>query len=157
MPIEIRRMEECDLQGAAQVHCLAFPRQQQSGLWIQCNFRAFPRMQLFVALEDGEVIGFILWTQKSGFRPQTVLELEQIAVRPDHQEQGIGEKLITESLSTVRRQLTEVGFALKSVLVTTRIDNQAQRLYQKALGAESVAIIQDLYSGDEVLMLRRFE
>jgi hypothetical protein len=39
--------------------------------------------------------------------------------------------------------------------VTTRTDNHAQRLYRKALGATPEAVIQDLYSADEVIMVAR--
>ena len=37
----------------------------------------------------------------------------------------------------------------------TRSDNGAQKLYRTALGAEVVATISSLYSGDEVLMVAR--
>ena len=46
-------------------------------------------MQFFVAESNGEIRGFIHWTQKSGFRQQVVLELEQIAVHPHFHGQGI--------------------------------------------------------------------
>ena len=44
---------------------------------------------------------------------------------------------------------------LKAVVVTTRADNAAQKLYRKTLGAEVEATIASLYSGDEVLMVAR--
>jgi ribosomal protein S18 acetylase RimI-like enzyme len=40
-------------------------------------------------------------------------------------------------------------------LVSTRTDNQAQKLYRKVLGAEVEATIKNLYSADEVYMVAR--
>ena len=84
---------------------------------------AYPKTRMYVAESDAGVIGFAMWTEKSGFCAQAVLELEQIAVA--------------------------------AVVVTTRADNAAQKLYRKTLGAEVEATIASLYSGDEVLMVAR--
>jgi len=139
----------------AAVHRAAFTRQQMSREWIQANSKAYPRMQYYVAEDEGAILGYIHWTQKSGFRQDVVLELEQIAVHPDFQRTGIGERLITQSLLLVRSQLARRGATLKHLLVTTRADNQAQRLYRKTLGVEVEAQIRDLFPADEVLMLCR--
>ena len=153
--MNVRQMTTHDISAAAQVHKAAFTRQTMSQEWIQCNVSAYPRMQLFVAEQDGEIVGFIHWTQKSGFRPAVVLELEQLAVLPAFQGQGIGRQLITESLPLVRAELDKRGAILKHIIVTTRADNYAQKLYQKTLGVETEATITDLYSADEVFMIRR--
>jgi len=78
--MNIRQMKSQDVGPVAEVHKAAFIRQTMSRDWIQCNFNAYPRMQLFVAEKDGVIAGYIHWTQKSGFRKAVVLELEQIAV-----------------------------------------------------------------------------
>ena len=153
--MNVRQMTTEDIQAVAEVHKTAFLRQRMSLEWIQCNFSAYPRMQFFVAEKDDAITGFIHWTQKSGFRPSVVLELEQIAVQPAYQRRGIASQLITESLPLVRAQLDERDATLKHIIVTTRADNVAQRLYQKILGAETEATISDLYSADEVFMIRR--
>lgn len=44
---------------------------------------------------------------------------------------------------------------MKCILVSTRTDNAAQKLYKKALGAEEAVVIKDLYSHDEVIMISR--
>lgn len=155
MQILVRQMQEVDIDGAASVHGRAFPRQKESRAWIECNFRAYPRMQHFVALAADRVVGLIYWTQKSGFRTEVVLELEQLAVDPDYQGQGIGKLLITSSLPMVCEQLRERGARLKHVLVNTRTDNFAQKLYRDTLGAEVEATIKSLFSGDEVFMIAR--
>lgn len=152
---KIRQMDSNDLERVSEVHAEAFPRQGNSREWIECNFRAYPRMQLFVAEAESTIKGYIHWTQRSGFRPQVVLELEQIAVRPEFQGQGIGTRLIEESLPMLRQQLGERRATIKHIVVTTRADNAAQRLYLKTLGAEVEGIISDLYSADEVFMVAR--
>ena len=81
MPVIILPMHEDDIDAVAKVHAEQFPRQKNSVRWISCNFAAFPRILMFVARDEKDkVIGYIQWIQKSGFRPQSVMELEQIAV-----------------------------------------------------------------------------
>ena len=94
--MNVRQMTAQDIHPAAEVHKAAFVRQSMSQDWIQCNFNAYPRMQLFVAEEEGVIAGYIHWTQRSGFRPTVVLELEQLAVHPDFQGRGIGTRLMED-------------------------------------------------------------
>tara|TARA_R110000764_G_scaffold57147_1_gene124456 strand:- start:722 stop:1195 length:474 start_codon:yes stop_codon:yes gene_type:complete len=153
--MQIRYMMHADLDAAATVHQLAFTRQKHSLQWLEASLNAAPRFLSFVAQEQDRIVGYILWAQKSGFRDQAVLELDQIAVLPELQGIGVGRGLIDESLPLVKAQLASQGSAVKHIIVNTRADNHAQRLYQSALGAEVVATIADLYSADEVLMLAR--
>jgi hypothetical protein len=55
----------------------------------------------------------------------------------------------------VREKLRERGATLKHIIVTTRVDNEAQRLYRKTLGVEIESTITDLFSADEVFMIAR--
>lgn len=151
----VRAAAKTDIPAMAAVHAAAFPRQLDSLAWIECNFKAYPRIAYFVAEKDGELIGFIEWIQKSGFRKEAVLELEQLAVQPSFQGQGIGTALITESILHMGRLLKKRNARIKSIMVTTRTDNQAQGLYRKVLRAEPQAVIRDLYSADEVILLAR--
>jgi len=153
--MKVRLMEKTDLENVAEIHRLTFVRQQNSLQWIQCNFNAFPRFLNFVAEKEGKTLGYIIWIQKSGFRPQAVIELEQLAVSPNCQNQGVGRQLITESLTLVNNHLSLNGSTLKHILVTTRADNFAQQLYKSTLGAEIETTITNLYSDDEVLMIAR--
>jgi ribosomal protein S18 acetylase RimI-like enzyme len=155
MKKRIRKMTDADINSVAEIHRQTFPRQGSSEKWIECNFRAYPRMQYFVAEDDSGIVGFIHWTQKSGFRREVVLELEQIGVLPQRQAQGIGRRLIEQSIPMVREQLNEHGATIKHFMVTTRSDNYAQKLYHKTLSARVECIISDLYSADEVLMIAR--
>ncbi|MCH9716634.1 MAG: GNAT family N-acetyltransferase [Gammaproteobacteria bacterium] len=56
---------------------------------------------IFVARDEkDQVIGYVQWIYKSGFRKEAVIELEQIAVVQDKQGQGVASKLIKESLTS---------------------------------------------------------
>ena len=153
--VKIRRMSSEDLFQASEVHALSFTRQTHSYDWLQCTFKAFPRTLCYVAIKDETIAGYIVWSQKSGFRPEAVVELEQIAVLPSLQGKGIGKILTEHSLQLVREYLLEQGSTLKHVIVTTRADNYAQTLYRQVLKAEVEATITNLYSADEVIMIAR--
>ncbi|RKF13772.1 GNAT family N-acetyltransferase [Alginatibacterium sediminis] len=148
-------MSEADLKDAAFVHQREFARQQRSLEWLRCNLSAYPRFLSYVVVVDNTVVGYISWAQKSGFRPEVVLELEQLAVLSNYQGKGLGRALIKQSLVLVEKQLSDTGSSIKHIMLTTRADNHAQKLYRSALGAEIEATIANLYSADEVLMIAR--
>ncbi len=142
-----------DIEAIAAIHREAFPRQRDSETWVRATLAAAPRMLAFVLVEGATVAGYIFWAQKSGIRPSAVVELDQIAVRSTLQRKGHGTRLIKESLALVASLLAANGQTVKSVLVSTRADNDAQKLYARLLGAREVARIENLYSAPEVLML----
>jgi ribosomal protein S18 acetylase RimI-like enzyme len=123
--------------------------------WILCNFRAYPRIRIIVAHADKEIVGYIQWMEKSGFRKEVVLELEQIAVLPEWRSQGIGSYLINSSLSLVKEELAKREAVVKHIVVTTRTDNNAQKIYRETLNASVETTIPDLFSADEVIMIAR--
>lgn len=154
--MNIRPLQHNDIVKTAKVHAEAFARQELSIEWIESNSKAFPRIQYYVAEnQNDQIVGYIHWCQKSGFRQEVVLELEQLAVLTEHHGKGIGTKLIIESLPQINCQLATRGAKIKHIIVTTRSDNYAQKLYQKTLGAMVEATIRNLYSADEVLMIAR--
>jgi len=156
----VRRMTKKDIEDVVEIAALSFHgmRDREKGRkWIECNFNCYPRMQYFIAEEDGRVVGYILWVEKGGFREEAVLELEQIAVRPECRGRGIGTALIKESLEEMKRCLKERGSKLKLVLVTTGVENRAQRLYKKTLNAEMECVIKDMFRGDEAILVARFK
>ena len=148
-------MEENDLDKVAIVHANAFPRQGHSKEWLSCTYKASPRTLCFVIEQNNKVQGYIIWAQKSGFRPEAVIELEQMAIDPSQQNKGLGQSLIEQSLLQVKDQLSSLGSRVKHVLVSTRADNHAQSIYRKVLGAEVEATIGNLFSADEVYMVAR--
>ena len=153
--MNVRPMSEEDLGKVAVVHTNSFPRQRHSKAWLSCTFKAAPRTLCFVIEQDDQIQGYIIWAQKSGFRPEAVIELEQIAIAPSQQNKGLGQSLIEQSLLQVKDQLSSFGSNVKHVLVSTRADNHAQSIYRKVLGAEVEATINNLFSADEVYMVAR--
>src|SRR5271157_1162343 len=138
MEIEIKRPEEHELTDLAEIaleNFKGFENLESALNWVECNYRAYPRMQYFSA-KDEKTLGYILWMEKGGFRKESVWELEQIAVRKDNQANGIGKLLIRESLREVKNYLEQRGARLKLAEVTTGTENKAQQIYRKLLGAE---------------------
>ena len=153
MNLHIREMSSFDIENVSFIHEKSFERQTKSLEWITCNFKAYPRIQYYVADIEGRLVGYIQWIQKSGFRSKVVLELEQMAVLPEFRNKGIGKSLISKSLPLIKHHLEINDVKLKHIIVTTRADNNAQDLYSKVLGAKVVATISSLYSADEVIMV----
>ncbi|WP_386077963.1 GNAT family N-acetyltransferase [Vreelandella sp. F11] len=153
MSIFVRLANSDDVVAIAAIHRQAFTRQSDSEVWVRATMAAWPRMLVHLLIQADEVAGYIFWAQKSGIRPSAVVELDQVAVTAQLRGRGLGELLIRESLAQVRGVLECNGQSLKSILVSIRADNEAQRLYQKSLGARVVAEIDDMYSSTEVLML----
>ncbi len=125
--------------------------------WIVSNLRASPRMQYFIAKLGNQTLGYILWIEIGGFRKEAVWELEQIAIRKDFQGKGIGGELIKESLERIRKYLEKRKSSLKLIKVTTGIENNAQELYKRVLGAKKECKIKDFLRGDEIIMIKRYE
>jgi ribosomal protein S18 acetylase RimI-like enzyme len=159
MGILIKKMSKEDISEAAHIgeKCFSGLRPYQKALdWITSNFNASPRTTYYIA-EELHPLGYLLWLEKGGFREKSVLELEQICVHPEHQGQGIGTKLIIESLKDMINYLNRRGSTLKLVEVTTGTENEAQKLYKKTMDAEIAATVPDLFRGDEVIMIARYE
>ena len=155
--MKIRPFGENDLLFVAEIHAQSFPRQGFSKDWIQSLSRSYPRSRIFVADSDEKILGYCVWTEKSGFRKEAVLELEQVAIEEISRGKGIGRSLIEQSLEMVKECLSDRGSCLKAVLVSTRTDNPAQKIYAHSLGAEPIAVIPGLHSADEVLMVRMYK
>lgn len=155
MTVLIRKASKADVSGIAAIHQEAFSRQRDSEKWVSATLAAAPRFFVFVAEVDSKLVGYIFWAQKSGFRTDTVLELDQVAVLSEFRGLGFAKRLINDSLGLVEAELNASDSALKAIMVSTRSDNKAQALYAKVLGAEVVATIEDLYSAAEVIMLSK--
>ena len=151
----VRKASMRDSTAIAAIHREAFARQQQSEQWVASTLAAEPRFYCCVVEVDAEMAGYIFWAQKSGIRPEAVLELDQVAVLKRYQGLGYAEQLIRKSMALVEQELAEAGQKIKAVLVSTRADNLAQRLYAKVLDVKTVAQIDDLYSAAEVIMISK--
>ena len=160
--LKILRAQKKDTKKIAEIAAESFSVWSQGGKkaaikWITCNFNAFPKMQYFIAKDGEKIAGYILWLEKGGFRKESVWELEQIAVDKTFQGKGIGTQLIGESLLEIKKYLKKRKSSLKLVEVTTGPHQHAQNLYKKTLGAESECVIKNLFRGDEIVMIARFD
>lgn len=156
--VTVRRATSQDLAAIAQIGSQAFSGlrpEPQALAWVEACFRSSPRMEYWVADGPSGVVGYILWVEKGGFRPQAVVELEQIAVRNDRRRQGIGARLIRASLAGVEQRLRARGATLKLIEVTTGSEQRALEFYREVLGAEPVAEIPDYFRGTEFVLVAR--
>lgn len=147
----VRKAHQNDLTDIAEIHHKSFIRQADSKQWIASTLAAYPRFFCHVIVSD-KTVGYIFWVQKSGFREEVILELDQIAIHPDFQGLGLSKKLIIDSLKDVESELLQRNQKIKSVLVTTGVNNFARKIYEDLLRAQEVAIISDLYSAPEVYL-----
>ena len=125
--------------------------------WISDNYRAYPRMQYFVAEDNNNVVGYILWMEKGGFRKESVWELEQICVKEDYRGNGVGHRLIEDSLEEIKSYINNRGSKLKKIIVTTGTENEARKLYENTLGAKPECTIRNLFRGDELILVADYE
>ncbi|MEH6567010.1 MAG: GNAT family N-acetyltransferase [Halopseudomonas sp.] len=145
-------MQRNDLAAAMQVHQHAFGRAAQSPYWIEVTLEAFPRFLCFVAADAGQVLGYLIWSQKHGYRDEATVELDQIAVLPEHVGDEVARQLIEESMPHVSAQLASQGICVKHINVSLREDEHLHRPYQTALDVEVATAIAGLYRLDETLM-----
>jgi aminoglycoside 6'-N-acetyltransferase I len=97
------------------------------------EFLAGPRHHLVVALEDGQLVGFISavhYVHPDKSRPQ--LWINEVAVAPPYRRQGIGRRLMERLLDRGR----ELG-CRQAWLGTDRSNTAARRLYAAAGGLEA--------------------
>ncbi len=123
--------------------------------WITLRHNSFPASQFFVGALGEKIVAYIQWVEHGGFRKDAVIELEQIAVSPNYQSQGIGEKLVKESLKQVSSYLRRRKSTIKLITVTTGTTNRAQKFYRNVLRAKPVAVIPDFYRSDEAILIAR--
>jgi ribosomal protein S18 acetylase RimI-like enzyme len=152
--ISVRRMLEADIPAVSKLHETVFPRQTYSTDWVECTYKSFPMSQCFVGEINEQIIGFVFWTEKSGFRKEAFVELVQGGVDPAHQGTGICTALVEKSMRMVAEKIAERGAVLKNVIVNTRADNHfALNICKKVLKAEQVAVVPGLFTADEVYLV----
>lgn len=152
MNILIQNAQKGDLQDITKIHQATFIRQKDSYQWILSTFSAYPRYFCYVLKCDLQIVGYIFWAQKSGFRPEVILELDQIAIHPDFQGKGLSRILIIDSLKILQIELQKNEQTIKNILVNTSKDNFTQKIYQDVLAAKEVAVISDLFRLPEVYL-----
>ena len=145
---QTRIASRIDLEEIAAIHAAAFPRQGQSKL-----LAAYPLTRVFVALADQAIIGYAIWTEKSGFRERVVLEIAQVAVAEPHRRQGQGMRLLLESFLIAKQMIAERGGRITSIITSTAADNPAVTIYRRLFNMQQVATIRGMFAQPEIILL----
>ena len=153
----IRQANSVDLKNIAKIYSVCFPRELNHNVWINACFNSFPKSVYYVYEECNDIQGYILWSVKNGFRTNTIIELEQLGVHPEFAGQGVGRKLITESLEIFKSHLAELGHDIASIMVTTSEGNYAEELYKSTLGVTRNGIIKEYGSGNELILFNKIK
>jgi len=117
--LEIRKSIETDRVEIEKIHTKAFGEEKGPEIAELVNGlfddkTAIPLLSL-VAVENGELIGHILYTKAvltPTDKPVSIQLLAPLAVLPDAQTKGVGSKLIKEGLSQLRDAGVELVFVL---------------------------------------------
>ncbi len=117
--MEIRKSAESERKEILNIHNQAFGEDKGPEIAklvddLLNDKTAMPILSL-VAIEDKKIIGHILFTKATIIQTKLSVStqiLAPLAILPDHQKKGIGEKLINEGI----RQLKELGTELVFVL-----------------------------------------
>lgn len=156
MSIEVRKLDVAEVDTLVSIYSECFPKEIDHKEWLQANIQAFPRMIYYIALFNHKPVGYALWSVKSGFRPSSIVELEQLAVLPDFAGKGFGRELLQESFGQFKAHLNDRGIGVKAVYVSTREGNFAEKLYASVFAVERHGVIKNYGSGDEVILFKRF-
>lgn len=89
--------------------------------------------RLVIATEDGETVGFVMFALDRGSYEMAVTQgvIENLFVRPEFRNQGIGSEL----LATAERQLDKRG--ADTVVLEAMTENQAARRFYRRHGYDS--------------------
>ncbi|MBU1119330.1 GNAT family N-acetyltransferase [Patescibacteria group bacterium] len=160
--IVVRPAEEMDLSDIITIGVNAFPNdfkdRDEAAEWIMANYKAYPRIQYFVAEEEGKILGYASWMYIGGFR-SGVIELDQIGVHSDARGKGLGKLLLIDSFEDIKRFSKEdLEVKIRLVKISTATTNKAKAFYEKNIGAKEEVVIKDYFYGeDEALLFRRFD
>ena len=118
--------------------------QNKSWIWHKSGLLSSnKKIEYWIAENKNQVVGYISWYLKGGF-DSGVCELEQIGVHSSQRGKGVGLQLIEKSFRDFKKLVkSEHGVDIKIVEVTTSVENKAQKIYQKTLGAEVEAVIKN--------------
>lgn len=120
--MNIRVASESDLDKITEIYKECFPNERHHHQWIRACYQSYPK-GIYT------IVGYILWCIKNGFRDAIIAELEQLAVRPSYAGRGYGKNLIKISYEMYKHTISEFGFSVGAVLVTTFEGNHAENLY----------------------------
>lgn len=156
----IRRAQVADVEGITNVHIdswrttyrglvpdamldnLSFEGRRQQ--WHNALTEHADSNHLYVAVDDGQIIGFVCGGAERGIEGEYDSELSAIYLLQSHQGKGIGRQLTTQLVE----KLISKDYA--SMLVWVLKENPARKFYE-ALGGQYVSEIKDV-RGDVTLI-----
>jgi ribosomal protein S18 acetylase RimI-like enzyme len=156
MAMNIRIATESDLDKITEIYKECFPNERYHHKWIRACYQSYPKGIYYVIESENTIVGYILWCIKNGFRDAIIAELEQLAVHPSYAGRGYGKSLIKISYEMYKHTISEFGFSVGAVLVTTSEGNHAENLYKSTLGVENSALIKNYGSGNELILYKKF-
>lgn len=131
----VRNLREDDIDICARIYRRAYDLACYGGSWDEATagriirelLTAYPQ-ECFVAERDGVVHGFVLCSSLAGMRAT----VEELAVAPEYQEQGVGSALLDYVLTRYRR----LGFTFVELIANQHAP--AHEFYRKRGFTESV-------------------
>lgn len=154
----IRRAIAQDIQSIANLDRLGFSGNRPPGVaekWITINFSRGDQYQYFVFEREGKVVGFIGWEIKNGFARQVpIIELEKFAVDPDCRGQGIGTRLIEETLPVMKEWIREQqpeAVLMRVIVWCLKGNDKIIEMYKK-ICPDGIQGERSIFSTDEVLL-----
>jgi ribosomal protein S18 acetylase RimI-like enzyme len=108
----------------------AFPYTQ---FFIACHANRIPRFLCRIFGFFGRIYGFCSWSVEDMEDGEIILKLSFLAVAGKCQKNGVGKKLLLDSLDEVREFWTARGKRVRSVFLNVKETNEALEFYRRVL------------------------
>ena len=147
MEVQIRLISPRMVERAS--HFLAteiYEEESQRGMrhrWIADLLRGHPWTQAFGAFEGDEFVGAIVWDVSDISEKRVALELDWIAVQEERQGEGIGARLVRETINRFLEDPIFRGYELTSIFVIGTEDNKG--FFEKVLKPFKTLTVEDVW------------
>lgn len=141
--LTVRQAVRADLLSVYRIEKQSFPNP-----W---PFSAFERFLdepgFLVAIDDDLIVGYVV-ADVIPNHGRPVGHIKDLAVRPNHREQGVGATLMARALMVLAQS------NVSSVKLEVRRDNEAARALYREFGFEPVHVVSDYYeNGEDAVVL----
>jgi ribosomal protein S18 acetylase RimI-like enzyme len=109
-----------------------------------------------IAVHEGRVIGLVTWTMH-GLPKHGLLELDRIAVLPDHQGKGVAQKLFKAMEDDAQEFYSNHGAKIRKVYLLTHATNERAHSFYTKLGMEKESVLPShYYAGVDEFVFSKF-